>query len=65
MTEREVFQDKVLTCADCGKEFTWEAAEQHFSRAKGFMSEPKRCEECRRVSNHRRFSKDARKCASA
>ena len=65
MTEREVAQDKILTCADCGKEFTWSVGAQEYFREMGFTSEPTRCEECRRASNHRRFSQDARKCASA
>ncbi len=61
MKEPEVFQDKVLKCADCGKEFTWSAAEQHFSRAKVFMSEPSRCRECRQAIYLRRATRDARK----
>ncbi len=54
-----MFQDKVLTCADCGKEFTWEATEQHFSRAKGFMSEPSHCRECRQAIHLRRAMRAA------
>ena len=61
MTERKELQDKVLTCADCGKEFTWEATEQHFSRAKGFMSEPSHCRECRQAIHLRRAVRAARK----
>ncbi len=47
MKEPEVFQDKVLTCVDCGKEFTWDAASQKFFRSKSFTNEPSRCQECR------------------
>ncbi|MDQ3256977.1 MAG: zinc-ribbon domain-containing protein [Acidobacteriota bacterium] len=65
MTEREKLQNRTLKCADCGKEFTWEAGSQEYFREMGITSEPKRCEECRRASNHRRFSQDARKGASA
>ncbi len=65
MSEREKLQDQVLMCADCGDDFTWEAGSQEYFREMGITSEPKRCEECRRANNHRRFSKDARKCASA
>ena len=61
MSERKEFQDKVLTCADYGKEFMWEAAEQHFPRAKGFMSEPSRCRECRQAIHLRGARREARK----
>lgn len=40
------FQDQQLTCADCGADFTFEAAEQAFYADKGF-SAPKRCPNCR------------------
>ncbi len=61
MTEPEVFQDKVLTCADCGKEFTWDAASQKFFRSKGFTNEPSRCQECRQAIYLRRATRAARK----
>ena len=41
------FQDKVITCCDCGKEFTFTAGEQEFYQLKGLTNEPKRCKECR------------------
>lgn len=41
--------DKVLTCKDCGKEFTFTAGEQEFYAEKGFENEPKRCPECRKA----------------
>ncbi len=47
MSESGESQDKVLTCADCGQEFTWSAAEQAFFKEKGFTNEPKRCKDCR------------------
>jgi ribosomal protein L36 len=40
------FVDKVLTCLDCGREFTFASAEQRYFWAKG-LSEPKRCKPCR------------------
>lgn len=40
------FQDQQLTCADCGADFTFTAAEQAFFADKGFSS-PKRCPTCR------------------
>jgi hypothetical protein len=47
VSERGEFQDKVLTCSDCGREFTWSADEQAFFKEKGFTNEPKRCKDCR------------------
>ena len=41
------YQDKTLTCADCGKEFTWSASEQEFFAEKKFAP-PKRCLDCRK-----------------
>lgn len=40
------FLDKVLTCLDCGREFTFASEEQRYFWAKG-LSEPKRCKPCR------------------
>jgi CxxC-x17-CxxC domain-containing protein len=42
-----MFQDKMLICKECGKEFIFTAREQEFFRAKGFENEPSRCPECR------------------
>ena len=41
------FQDKVLACRDCGKEFMFTAGEQAFYAEKGFQNEPTRCRNCR------------------
>jgi CxxC-x17-CxxC domain-containing protein len=41
------FQDKVLVCRDCGKEFLFSAGEQSFYAEKGFQNEPTRCRNCR------------------
>jgi CxxC-x17-CxxC domain-containing protein len=41
------FQDKQLTCEDCGNEFTFTAGEQEFYQEKGFDNEPRRCPDCR------------------
>lgn len=42
-----MFQDKILTCCDCGAEFVFSASEQEFYAEKGFANEPKRCPACR------------------
>ena len=41
------FQDKVLTCIDCGAEFVFTAGEQLFFHDKQFKNEPKRCKSCK------------------
>ena len=42
-----MFNDKTLSCRDCGREFTFSASEQEFFAEKGFTNEPGRCPECR------------------
>ena len=49
-----MYQDKTLTCKDCGAEFVFTAGEQEFYAEKGFVNEQQRCKPCR----------DARKNAS-
>lgn len=44
-----MFTDKILTCRDCGQDFTFTASEQEFYAEKGFTNEPSRCPECRQV----------------
>lgn len=41
------YDDKTLTCRDCGKPFTFTAGEQEFFDQKGFASPPARCASCR------------------
>src|SRR5204862_8027954 len=48
-TERSfdsVYNDKNLTCADCGQQFVFTASEQDFYAQRGF-TEPRRCPSCR------------------
>lgn len=49
-----MYEDKVLVCNDCNKEFVFTAGEQEFYAEKGFTNEPKHCKACR----------DARKAAA-
>ena len=42
-----MFQDRTLTCRDCGVEFVFSASEQEFFAEKGFTNDPGRCPECR------------------
>jgi len=46
------FEDKTLTCRDCGGDFVFTAGEQGFYLEKGLLNEPQRCPACR--SNRRR-----------
>ena len=41
------FQDKTLSCIDCGQSFVFTAGEQEFFAQKGFQNEPKRCNSCK------------------
>jgi CxxC-x17-CxxC domain-containing protein len=41
------FQDKTLTCVDCGQPFVFTAGEQEFYAQKGFQNAPKRCKSCK------------------
>ncbi len=42
-----VFEDKTLTCRECGAEFTFTAGEQEFFQSRGLLNEPGRCPNCR------------------
>ena len=41
-----LYNDKNLTCADCGQEFVFTSSEQDFYAQRGF-TEPRRCPSCR------------------
>ena len=41
-----MYQDKILTCADCGQQFAFSTSEQQFYADRQF-SEPRRCPSCR------------------
>ena len=38
-----MYEDKILVCKECGKEFTFTAGEQEFYAERGFQNEPQRC----------------------
>lgn len=42
-----MYEDKTLTCKECGNEFVFTAGEQEFYAARGFENEPQRCKVCR------------------
>jgi len=37
------YQDKTLTCRDCGQPFVWTAGEQEFYASRGLQNPPSRC----------------------
>ena len=41
------YQDRTLTCQDCGQPFTFSAEDQQYHAEKGYTNEPKRCPSCR------------------
>ena len=41
------YQDRVLTCKDCGTQFVFTAGEQEFYASRGLMHAPGRCPSCR------------------
>ncbi len=48
------FQEKTLTCQDCGKSFAFTVEEQEFHEQKGFTNLPKRCPDCRNARRDER-----------
>ena len=48
-----MYQDKTLSCRDCGEDFTFSASEQEFYAEKGFTNEPVRCRSCRAARKQR------------
>ena len=42
-----LYQDIVLICKDCGREYIYSAAEQERNCEKGFQNQPDRCKKCR------------------
>jgi len=49
------FEDKTLTCVECGEEFTFSATDQEFHAGRGYQ-EPKRCPTCRQARRDTRSS---------
>ena len=48
-----MYQDKTLSCRDCGAEFNFSASEQEFYAERGFTNEPGRCAQCRAARKQR------------
>jgi len=60
-----VFSDQLLTCVDCGQEFTFTAGEQEFFAQKGFQNKPSRCPDCRRARKVYRSSSSSNSSAGS
>lgn len=56
MMSYEGYQDRILTCRDCGQEFTFTSGEQEFFASKGLTNAPSRCPECRKARRGNSFS---------
>ena len=49
------YEDKTLTCSDCGNSFTFSAEDQEQFHSRGYTNEPKRCPECRQARKAERY----------
>src|SRR5258708_9679896 len=47
MMSVENYQDRILTCRDCGQDFTFTVGEQEFYASRGLTNLPGRCPDCR------------------
>jgi len=56
-----MYQDRYLTCRDCGTEFAFTVSEQEFYAEKGFTNDPGRCPQCRaaRKNQNRRDGRNS------
>lgn len=48
------FEDKTITCRDCGNVFVWTAGEQEFFQSRGFEHQPVRRRDCRNARKNER-----------
>ena len=51
-----MFEDRTLTCRDCGEPFVFAAGEQEFFASKGLVNDPQRCMTCRAAAKRARTS---------
>lgn len=58
------FEDRSLTCRDCGGTFVFTAGEQGFYLEKGLLNEPQRCGNCRASRRKERATADSVKQSS-
>jgi CxxC-x17-CxxC domain-containing protein len=60
-----VYEDRSLTCRDCGEAFIFSAGEQRFFAEKGLQNVPQRCAGCRAVAKQNRSSSGPREYHAA
>ena len=48
------YEDRTLSCVECGQSFTFSADDQAYHADKGYTNEPKRCPACRQAKRSRR-----------
>ncbi len=51
---RGVYEDRTLTCRDCGEPFVFSEGEQAFFASKGLTHDPQRCVPCRAAAKRAR-----------
>jgi CxxC-x17-CxxC domain-containing protein len=56
MMSNEGYQDRILTCRDCGQDFIFSAGEQEFYANRGLTNTPGRCPSCRAARRGRQSS---------
>ena len=49
-----MFEDRPLTCRDCGESFLFSSGEQAFFASKGLTNQPQRCPTCRAAAKRTR-----------
>jgi|688.fasta_scaffold118886_3 CxxC-x17-CxxC domain-containing protein len=49
-----MYQDKMIQCRECRKQFLFSAGEQEFFAVKSLANQPKRCPNCRLVLRNKR-----------
>ena len=47
------FEERTLTCSDCGASFAFTVEEQEMFKTKGYTNDPKRCPACRQARKAR------------
>lgn len=48
------YQDRTLSCSECGQSFNFSADDQAYHADKGYTNEPKRCPSCRQARRPQR-----------
>ncbi len=49
-----MYEDRSLTCRDCGEAFVFSSGEQSFFASKGLLNDPQRCPSCRAAARRTR-----------